>query len=741
MGAWILLTGLWACGDDTTTTTAGTDSGTTATTPVDDTGTVTDTGPACDRAGAAPDGSETLSWDDDVGGASIEGTTWAYGADELRDIRLNEAVRFELEHPAQVHAFSVKWAHVPDDPDHMLTAGLFHDFGHNGFDFWAADPIFEDAVCASEIGDDGWVTYVLDEPHTVDQPGLVYVAHQRPGSETPAFEMDQTYLDDGDCGSFDECHSSVNGPDLESSVYYNGITYPIPYDYMVRLHVSYTQTDPGPVTFELHDGITLSSRIAWGDYNADGWDDVMVNGVRLWHNNGDGTFTDVTGDADLGVISGDGGVWGDYDNDGCLDYFAQADSYSRADVLLQNDCDGTFTDVTERSGITDLQDYNDCDDPDNNVHAPTAASAWLDVDGDGLLDLYMANMICWGNERSYKDLFFLNNGDGTFTDATADADFSNLRLAARGAAPADADGDGDVDLFVNNYRLHENLYFENLGDGTVDESADTAGVGGHRANLIYFGHTIGAVWGDLDGDLDLDLIAANLAHPRFFDFSDKTQVLLNDGTGDFTDSAGDWETPLENPTGLRYQETHSVPVLSDVDNDGALDLGITAVYDGRPTDFYWGNGDGTFTLDVYTAGFDDYTNGWGAAAADYDNDGDTDWGTSGGLFENVLDDDAKGSWFSVKAVGDVLSNREALGATVWIESGSQTWVRHVSGGNGQGCQDSSYLHFGLGDGIAEIDRIVVAFPGSGTVAFDGPWDVDQRVWVYESGPSATGWAP
>jgi hypothetical protein len=730
IGVWAILGVLIACNGDVTD-----DSGSSSASV--DTGTAIQ---PCSQAGAPPPDTETLAWDDGDPAASIDDFTWAYNGVELRDVRLNEAVRFELEHPALVHAFSVRWTQVPEDSEVELTAGLWRDFGHNGFDFWPAEAIWQGAICVSEIGEDGWVTYVLSEPHVVEQPGLVYVAHQRTGGGEPSFAMDQSYLtEEGTCGSFDDCHSSVNGPDEVEGSLYNGITFPIPYDYLVRLHVSYTQTDPGPVTFELNESITMSSRMAWGDYDGDGWDDIMTNGVYLWRNNGDGTFSDVTGESDLGVIAGDGGVWGDYDNDGCLDYFAQADSYSRADVLLHNNCDGTFSDVTAESGITDQQDYNDCDDAESNLHAPTAASAWLDVNGDGYLDLFMANMICWTNERTYSDNYFLNNGDGTFTDLSGENGFSGLRMAGRGAAPADVNGDGWVDLFVNNYRLNQNLFFVNLGDGLVDEDAAGSGVAGHKVSSAY-GHTIGAVWGDLDNDLDLDLISANLAHPRYYDFSDKTQVLINAGDGTFTDKTEGWETPFSNPTGLRYQETHSVPVLSDVNNDGYLDLGITAVYDGRPTDFYWGNGDGTFTLDVYTAGLEAVENGWGIAASDYDNDGDSDWATSMGLYQNVLSDDNKGHWISVKAVGDVVSNREALGATVIIEAADKAFMRHVSGGNGQGCQDSSYLHFGLGE-LTSIDRITVDFPGSGVVVSNGPWDADQRIWVYESGTTATGWAP
>jgi hypothetical protein len=249
--------------------------------------------------------------------------------------------------------------------------------------------------------------------------------------------------------------------------------------------------------------------------------------------------------------------------------------------------------------------------------------------------------------------------------------------------------------------------------------------------VFYYGHTIGTAWGDLDGDGDFDAIAANLAHPRFWNFSDKTQVLIQNAEGDFDDIQGDWAVP-HGAAGLRYQETHSVPSLGDFDQDGALDLVITAVYEGRPTDFYWGNGDGTFELDVFSTGLD-LTNGWGLATADVDGDGDLDLATSHGLYINTLDDDS--SWLQLQPVGNVLSNRAGIGATVRAYSGDRIWLRHVSGGNGQGGQDQSMVHIGLGE-LESIDRIEVDFVGSGTVLFEGPFAVNQRLWLLEDGSTS-----
>lgn len=718
-----------------------------------------DTGSEATRCGTAgdalPDGLVELAYDAGAGAATVLDIDYSLDGEALNDTLLHEAVRFDLAHPARIHGFAVQFGHLPDaEPDAELSVGLYPDFGYNGFDLWSWDPLWQGTRCLGEVTDDDWTVYALDAPVEVSHPGLVYVAHTREGEDDAAlwFDVDTTNSD-GSCGSWDDCHSSLTMPLAQDGSFYNGSSFPFQYNYLIRLYVEYTD-DVTPAdgrfrptaTMDVDadddgalDPVGLSSRAAWGDYDNDGWDDVYTNN-KLLRNHGDGTFSDVTEDSGIAATgaSRSGGVWGDYDNDGDLDLLVFAETYSAGDTLLRNEGDGTFTDVTVAAGIDDTQDYEDCGDAEANLHAPSPAAAWLDFDGDGFLDLYLANFICWDSGKPYSDDVYRNNGDGTFTDVSATGGWSDRKRAGRAVSPADADGDGDIDLLVGNYRLHDNLYFDNLGDGTVEERAQDADLDG-VANMVgttrYYGHTIGTAWGDLDNDGDLDLIEANLAHPRFYDFSDKTRVLLNDGTGAWADTQGDWARP-EGATGLRYQETHSVPVLADFDSDGALDLAISAVYDGRPTDFYWGNGDGTFRLDSYHSGIE-VTNGWGMAAADYDHDGDPDLATKGVLYENTGEG---GHWLHVRALGGERSNAAGIGATVRVVSGSDTWTRVASGGNGQGGQDSLFLHFGLGE-ASGVDRVEVDFPGAGTVTFDGPFDVDQRLWVVEDGTTATGWTP
>jgi MYXO-CTERM domain-containing protein len=469
-------------------------------------------------------------------------------------------------------------------------------------------------------------------------------------------------------------------------------------------------------------GTSGLGRMAWGDYDGDGDDDLLVDGNRLYRNRGDGTFEDVSEAAGIAGRPTNGGVWADYDNDGNLDFYATVHNYLPAcdaghpcaadgfecdagqcravgqtaerdhDLLWRGNGDGTFTDVSESAG----RPYD---------YLPTEGAAWGDMDGDGFVDLYVANYetpTSWTDgalSRGTEDYLWRNRGDGTFEDVSEAAGIRVYRPAkcGRGVAWVDYDDDGWADIYVANYRLQFNYLWRNLGFGAFENVAFDVGVAGEEVNQA-FGHSIGATWGDLDNDGDWDLIVANLAHPRFIEFSNQTRVYLSSGGGrpTFTDVFA--------TSGISYYETHSDPALGDFDNDGLLDLFVTGVYVGYRSFLYRNLGGATFADVTYPAGTL-VDNGWGVAWADYDGDGDLDL-ASRSLYRNDRTD--LGHWLKLRLVG-VLSNRSAIGARVTVTAGGQTMMRQVEGGKGTTTQSSLTLHFGLG-AAAEADEVVIDWP-------------------------------
>jgi hypothetical protein len=746
---------LWACSDDDVNNdpkdgSVPPDKSATAEASVDKA--VPDTGlPTCGTAmGTIPSTATELKFDDGTPKGNIRDQTWTItsGAGykyELAKIGIMEAVRFELKHPAKILGAQVMWAKAPTDPKSELKIGLYRDFGTNGVDFWKKTaPLWSGTRCVRDHKDKQWLTYTFKTPVEVKRPGYIYLAQDGAKATSPSFYFADAAVTK--CTKTSECNSVVNIPKAPDG--YNGLSFLFQYNFMVRLFVQYTENvKPTETIFQKASSAPTGRHIAWGDYDNDGYDDALVAG-KLYHNV-KGTFTDVSktsGISGLGYTA-TSGAWGDYNNDGCMDLLLFAETPARADALMKGDCKGTFTDVTKAAGITDKASYL-CGGKATYDKASTAAAAWFDLDNDGYLDIYLANGLCSyktssgaSAEANYVDSVWRNKGDGTFEELSKTKGFTSEKRYSRGTAPADIDDDGDTDLFVLAYRLQANYLYRNNGDGTVTDIAKTSGAIGHPYNLppIYYGHTIGAAWGDMDNDGDLDLLAANLAHPRFFHFSDKTQLLLNDGKGKFTDAAGLW-TDATSASGLLYRETHSVPVLADFDNDTNLDLCITSVYAGRPTDFYWGKGKAKFDEDNYHAGITT-SNGWGLAAADYDNDGDQDLFATD-LYVNGIKGTKKGKWLQVRALAKTKSNYMAIGANVRVTAGGKTYLRHVQGSTGKGGQDTMYLHFGLGTATS-VDKVEVTYPGKPktTVTFKGPFKTEQRLWVYDDGTVTKGWAP
>ena len=473
------------------------------------------------------------------------------------------------------------------------------------------------------------------------------------------------------------------------------------YAFMIRALVDYhDQIDDADKLFhDVSDEAGLprtNGRPAWADYDDDGDPDLLLRGSQLFRNDGDGAFTEVTEAAGLTGLPGSGGIWADFDNDGHLDIYVSTSAYNtHYNRILHNNGDGTFADISlEAFGGDEYFNYEN-----------TEALAIGDWDNDGYVDIY-AGVYERDMSQCPWDKFYVNNHDLTFTERGDELGLhSNMFQCARGIQWIDFNDDGWADIHVSNYRLDPNFMWVNQGGESFGEEAEARGLMGENISNSY-GHTIGSAWGDLNLDGSFDVVDANLAHPRFIEFSDKSMVLLSTGAPDYT------FTDVREDVGVQYCETHSNPTLFDADNDGDLDLLITTVYVGYQSHFYLNKlveeGELRFELATYASGMW-IDNGWGSATADYDGDGDLDLFATG-LWRNDVPD--VGNWIKIKAVGWA-ANFAALGARITVQAGGQTYLREIQGGTGTTTQDDLVAHIGLGDATL-VDEITVAFPGGST---------------------------
>ena len=402
-------------------------------------------------------------------------------------------------------------------------------------------------------------------------------------------------------------------------------------------------------------GGVKAGRVAWGDYDNDGDEDLLLDGSRLFNNQANGGFVETDQVIPVGLTGANGGIWGDYDNDGFLDIFVTS---HRGNHLLHNEAGLRFT-------------MSDALPPEDGRPPRTEAAAWGDVNNDGLLDLYVANYEHGAVMRGQcgQDQLLVNRGGTGFQEWGAPAGIvSEEAMCGRGVIWSDLNGDGWQDVLVSNYRLDPNFLWRNRGDGSMVDVAEAAGVQGNEVDGAY-GHSIGSVSGDLDGDGDFDLFTANLAHPRYIEFSDQSMVLINNGG------------PL--------------PTFDDRFADGDLDLYITSVYRNSSSHLYLNDGKGRFTDRTWLSGVGSM-NGWGAASADYDEDGYLDLlvASSDGvrLFHN---EGGSYNWLAVR-MDDLNCNRSGVGSKVIVDYGRQSQMREITAGRGTGSQDSLTVHFGLG---------------------------------------------
>ena len=452
-------------------------------------------------------------------------------------------------------------------------------------------------------------------------------------------------------------------------------------------------------------------RVALADYNSDGFTDILFNGKYLYRNEGKIKFTEVTNSAGLANLNSSGGIFADFNKDGLLDLVAYSQSADgRGDQLLKNNDNVKFVNVNERAG--------DIDDT-----YPTEAVAWIDITRNGYPSLYSANYEIWQKRSGFPD-FFWENESGYFSDKSEVYGFrepyytDNPGLPGRGVAAADFDNDGKQEIYVTNYRLSRNFCWKQIDTLFVDVAA-LYGIAGTYKNG-YYGHSIGADWGDFDNDGDLDLFVANLAHPRYIDISDISMLLRNDGLTYKVvekDTIYYWQfTNVTDQAGIKYDELHSDPLFFDADNDGYLDLFITSVYENERSYLYHNKGNGTFEDVTWLAGARVY-NGWGNACADLDRDGFPDLvvGSANGakiLHNNTITRNKsiliKPYWKNDLVLLEnrtenfaQVPNSPAFGTRVEITlkrpfHKKQTLIRELCSAKGTGSQNAPELHFGIG---------------------------------------------
>jgi len=479
---------------------------------------------------------------------------------------------------------------------------------------------------------------------------------------------------------------------------------------------------------------TVGPGVAFLDYDNDGWPDIfLVNGTawpehgqkhttpKLYHNNHDGTFTDVTHKAGLDVeMYGIGVAVGDYDNDGYDDLFVTAYGQSH---LFHNNGDGTFTDVTQKAGLGGVKEFS-------------TSAAWVDYDKDGKLDLVVGNYVQWTPEtdlyctmdgksksyctpESYKGTsvrLWHNNGHGTFSDVTQKAGLGEPTSKTLGVAVLDYDNDGWPDLLFSNDTQPNKLYHNNA-NGTFSEKAVVAGVAFSEDGVARAG--MGVDTADYDRSGNTSLLISNFSNQML-------SLYHNEGKGLFVDEAPRSEVGRASLLTLGFG-----CFFFDYDLDGWPDILVANghidpdiqkvqvnVKFAEPPHLFRNLGKGKFAEVTKSAGpeFAAARVGRSAAYADVFNDGRLDvlLSTNGGavhLFRNVAAGASKekpNHSVRFKLIG-TKSNRDGIGTVVRVTSSDGTQTQMLKSGSSYLAANELLLTFGLGQ-LTKADMVEIRWP-------------------------------
>ena len=477
---------------------------------------------------------------------------------------------------------------------------------------------------------------------------------------------------------------------------------------------------------------TMGSGCGWIDYDQDGWLDLyLVNGAAtpayspkhplrsaLYRNNGDGTFSDVTGRAGVGAegLFGMGVAVGDYDNDGFPDLLVLG--YGRC-ILYHNNRDGTFTDVTTRAGVANSGQW-------------ASSAAWFDYDNDGHLDLVVANYVDWSPERNFycgdrgpemrsychpddfrgqPPTLYHNNGNGTFTDVSKSSGVGLKGGNGLGVVTFDYDNDGWQDIFIANDHM-PNFLFHNNRDGSFREVAYVAGVAVSSDGEFEAG--MGADAADATGRGRMDLIVTHL---------DMQLARFYQNLGDQTFDDATLRSKIGYST---YHMSGFGTRFMDYDNDGAVDIFMAnghvldniQRYHGEtryaePKLMFHNNGRGVFENVTDRLGLDFQLPrvSRGAAVADFDNDGDLDiLVNNNGQPPQLLRNDGGSAnhWIEILLIG-TKSNRDGVGARLKLVAGDLILYDQRKGGVSYQSAQDPRLHFGLGQ-RTQIDSVEIIWP-------------------------------